>query len=445
MLKIKKKLSRYFFPQNQNVYVGEFRDGAFHGEGTIYFHGLGKYEAQWDQGVAHDGTYSFKDGLEYSQPKEKWAYCTAEDRRFLTEHMNGLQPAGQSQIVDNMPPRAIPKGAYDTGDGYFNADLGLLYTYDDQFLRAPGLDELEWIPVHCRRGGAAAPASKDAQTRQAHGNHNNHPHGGSHPNNPNNSNNAANNAINNVNNNNRGLTREERERQSQREQLEKEQKQNAQREADREARSNIARGLFQPPAPAPIGPDGKRLQRNVRHPKESRATDPRSCMLLLEQSAKAHDGPVYLGLFKDNEHGVAVAGLLCALQAAVLASRGDLRKTLVSQMQAICAEYGISPDHIPRHVAKGDAVRIESFIPDAAMERCGGLATEILKSLSPLPMLPITGRNIAEISLAGNRARAVVDGRVVGFTRGKLGCWGLDPDLSFLALWNPAGNATDQK
>ena len=41
---------------------------------------------------SHQGTYTFSDELQYKE--DGWQYCTAADRRFYTERLNGIQPAG---------------------------------------------------------------------------------------------------------------------------------------------------------------------------------------------------------------------------------------------------------------------------------------------------------------------------------------------------------------
>ncbi|TPX58436.1 hypothetical protein PhCBS80983_g03155, partial [Powellomyces hirtus] len=73
---------KYTFPDG-NVYIGEFKDGHFHGTGTIHFMNGGKYNAKWEFGKAVEGTYTFKDGLEYKS--DEWDYCTDVDRRFYSE------------------------------------------------------------------------------------------------------------------------------------------------------------------------------------------------------------------------------------------------------------------------------------------------------------------------------------------------------------------------
>ena len=86
---------KYYF-ENGNVYVGEFLNNSFHGTGTIHFPGSGKYDATWSYGKAIDGKYTFNDGLEYQE--ENWTYCTPADRRFYTEHLKGIRPAGRDQV-----------------------------------------------------------------------------------------------------------------------------------------------------------------------------------------------------------------------------------------------------------------------------------------------------------------------------------------------------------
>jgi len=40
------------------------------------------------------GKYTFADGLEFEE--EDWEYCDGYDRRFYTETLNSLKPAGMS-------------------------------------------------------------------------------------------------------------------------------------------------------------------------------------------------------------------------------------------------------------------------------------------------------------------------------------------------------------
>lgn len=86
----------FTFP-NGTRYVGELVDGEFHGKGTLFYPGRGRYEAEWDHGKVIKGKLFFDDGLEYKD--ENWIYCSPEDRRYNIEIVNGLRPAGESYIT----------------------------------------------------------------------------------------------------------------------------------------------------------------------------------------------------------------------------------------------------------------------------------------------------------------------------------------------------------
>ena len=84
-------LGAFTFPDG-HVYRGHFKDGRFHGSGTIHFTHGAKYEATWNKGIAIQGTYTFKDGLTYDE-SSAWDYCNPEsDRRFYSERIQGFQP-----------------------------------------------------------------------------------------------------------------------------------------------------------------------------------------------------------------------------------------------------------------------------------------------------------------------------------------------------------------
>ena len=87
---------RFTFP-NGTVYDGELIDGEFHGKGTLYFPGRGRYVAEWDHGSVISGTLFFDDNLEYRD--DNWIYCSPEDRRYYCEVTDGLKPAGESYIT----------------------------------------------------------------------------------------------------------------------------------------------------------------------------------------------------------------------------------------------------------------------------------------------------------------------------------------------------------
>uniref|UniRef100_A0A8D0G9B6 MORN repeat-containing protein 5 n=1 Tax=Sphenodon punctatus TaxID=8508 RepID=A0A8D0G9B6_SPHPU len=82
---------QYILP-TETKYVGELKDGMFHGKGALHFPSGSKYEGVWDCGIAKEGKYTFADGLEFKD--KKWHYCDGYERRFYTEICSGLKPAG---------------------------------------------------------------------------------------------------------------------------------------------------------------------------------------------------------------------------------------------------------------------------------------------------------------------------------------------------------------
>ncbi|CAN0246276.1 unnamed protein product [Lampetra planeri] len=131
-------------------YEGTLKDGLPHGQGTMHFPGRGKYQATWENGRVVEGTYIFADGLVYAE--EGWSYCTGDDRRFYTEICNGLKPAGRSQLTNIDPPREIPPGCYDCGDGFYDPGTRVVSDYNHEFLRNADDDEHDWIVRNCRKG-----------------------------------------------------------------------------------------------------------------------------------------------------------------------------------------------------------------------------------------------------------------------------------------------------
>ena len=150
----------YRFPSG-TVYTGDFLDGEFHGEGTLQFAGCGKYHARWEHGKATKGRYVFSDGLAYTEPQDgEWTYCRDDgDRRFYSELVEGLRPAGDSQLANVHPPPLIPPNSYDVGDGFLHSD-GKVYAYLQEPgtrpvgapLRTATQDEEVWAKANCRRG-----------------------------------------------------------------------------------------------------------------------------------------------------------------------------------------------------------------------------------------------------------------------------------------------------
>ncbi|XP_036451244.1 MORN repeat-containing protein 5 isoform X2 [Colossoma macropomum] len=133
----------------QTRYEGGMKDGMFHGKGVLYFPNGSKYEGIWEKGICRQGNYTFSDGLQYQETD--WDYCDGYDRRFYTERCHGLKPAGESQLTNKDPPRLIPDGCYDCGDGFYNPNTRVVSDYKGNFLRNADKEEHEWIVRSCRK------------------------------------------------------------------------------------------------------------------------------------------------------------------------------------------------------------------------------------------------------------------------------------------------------
>lgn len=49
-----------------------------------------------------------------------------------------LFPIGRSQLTNRIPPRVIPEGCYDCGDGFYNPTTRVVSDYGHKFLRNTG-------------------------------------------------------------------------------------------------------------------------------------------------------------------------------------------------------------------------------------------------------------------------------------------------------------------
>lgn len=140
---------KFRFPSGV-VYEGQFRKGEFHGEGALVYPNGGRYQAKWERGYAIEGRYIFNDGLLYED--KNWQYVSQGDRRFYTEVLQGLQPAGKTLLTNEATPPTIPSGTYDTGNGYFDEATGHIMSYDGtEVMGTPTDDDKTWILEHCRK------------------------------------------------------------------------------------------------------------------------------------------------------------------------------------------------------------------------------------------------------------------------------------------------------
>ncbi|KAI8926492.1 hypothetical protein BC831DRAFT_456431 [Entophlyctis helioformis] len=133
---------KYTFPDG-NVYVGQFKDGQFHGRGVIYFRNGGKLDAEWANGVAVKENFTFADGLSYEE--QQWDYCTEDDRRFFSERVHGFLPGEPQLSNDPKGKPTVPIMTNDAGYCYYAKEDGLLHNFDGGVLRQPSAGEVQWV------------------------------------------------------------------------------------------------------------------------------------------------------------------------------------------------------------------------------------------------------------------------------------------------------------
>nr|VZH90228.1 unnamed protein product [Spirometra erinaceieuropaei] len=116
-------------------YVGDYKNKRMEGKGTYKLPTGAQYEGEMKDGMFHgEGVLYFTDG----------------SKRFYTEILNGLQPAGRTNLT-NGPTRKIPPHCYDTGDGFYDPKHRIVFDYEMSFLRNADNEEHEWIIKNCRK------------------------------------------------------------------------------------------------------------------------------------------------------------------------------------------------------------------------------------------------------------------------------------------------------
>lgn len=136
------------------TYDGEFVDGDFHGHGRLYVDDSGGYfEGIWNKNKLQSGGYIFHDKLKYkSINDDKWNYASKSDPRFYGEIKAGLQ-LGENLTYETPTglPIHIPRGCFDTIDGYFDPKKKAVLDYTTgELIRMPDQEEKEWIIENCR-------------------------------------------------------------------------------------------------------------------------------------------------------------------------------------------------------------------------------------------------------------------------------------------------------
>ena len=106
----------------ESSYDGALVNGRMEGKENYTSPTDTRYEGDMLDGMFHgkviSGKYVLVDGLEFDE--ENWTYYDGYDQRFYTEIRDGLKPEGRSQLTNRIPPRVIPEGCYDTGDGFYD-------------------------------------------------------------------------------------------------------------------------------------------------------------------------------------------------------------------------------------------------------------------------------------------------------------------------------------
>ena len=133
-------------------YEGNFYDGKWHGEGTLYLNG-GRYVGTWKEGVLQTGTFVFdSDQMEKNTADATWTYCTSADPRFFREVSEGVPMGGPlKHLICHKNEVRLPSKCYDVVDGYYDPKKGSVCSYETgSELRKPSGKEVEWITKHCR-------------------------------------------------------------------------------------------------------------------------------------------------------------------------------------------------------------------------------------------------------------------------------------------------------
>uniref|UniRef100_A0A1B6EN50 MORN repeat-containing protein 5 n=1 Tax=Cuerna arida TaxID=1464854 RepID=A0A1B6EN50_9HEMI len=132
------------------TYEGTINAGLFEGIGVLKYPNGGVLEGFWYRGELKYYQYDYADGLKRDSVLT-WPYCKAPERRFYSEILQGLRAGDTEQLTHIYPPRPIPPGHYDVGDGFYSPKTKCVIDANTgDVLRIPTTVEEKWIMENCR-------------------------------------------------------------------------------------------------------------------------------------------------------------------------------------------------------------------------------------------------------------------------------------------------------
>lgn len=164
----------YKFPDG-STYYGQFKRGHFHGLGTMSLPAPHKMEirGEFKKGrLVKLIKMEFEDTLQmYGDMKgdfinfAKWEYCSAFDRRFLIEYLNGIRPTGPTTYLTAHPTaRKLTATQYDVEEGVYDMSTGNITRRKSPFTRFYYIacpEHVHWICKTCRSGGELMDCSRN--------------------------------------------------------------------------------------------------------------------------------------------------------------------------------------------------------------------------------------------------------------------------------------------
>uniref|UniRef100_A0A1A9W0L9 MORN repeat-containing protein 5 n=1 Tax=Glossina brevipalpis TaxID=37001 RepID=A0A1A9W0L9_9MUSC len=153
----------YNFPDGSE-YRGYFLKGFFHGKGLLH---LAKPYCFTFRGIFHDGRLNemldmwFDDELRveavfkgWEADFSNWRYCNEDDRRYLVEHIEGLNAVGPLlYATPRKPSRFLDAGTFDVEEGIYKPTRKIVTKRPNPFPSrnfVANREERKWIMKNCR-------------------------------------------------------------------------------------------------------------------------------------------------------------------------------------------------------------------------------------------------------------------------------------------------------